>query len=109
MIEYSFFLNLRILSSATLFTTLTDGDQTAVVCTSVAIAFATFMIIIFYHILVRVTKEQQRQQFIEWATAKMKTISKLYRKSIVENKPNDQNNTLQLEVELREPLLEDAN
>ena len=31
-IEYSFFLNLGILSSATLFTTLTDGDQTAVVC-----------------------------------------------------------------------------
>ena len=35
MIEYSFFLNLGILSSATLFTTLTDKDQTAVVCTSV--------------------------------------------------------------------------
>ena len=107
-IENSFILNLGILSSATLFTTLTDGDQTAVVCTSVTIAFATFMIIIFYHILVRVTKEQQRQRFIEWATAKLKTISRLYRNSIVENKPND-HNTLQLEVELREPLLEDAN
>ena len=32
-IEYSFFLNLGILSSATLFTTLTDRDQTAVVYT----------------------------------------------------------------------------
>ena len=65
-IEYSFFLNLGILSSATLFTTLTDRDQTAVVYTSVDIAFATFMIITFYHILVRVTKEQQRQRFREY-------------------------------------------
>ena len=60
IIEYSFFLNLGILSSATLFITRTDGDQTAVVYTFVAIAFATFMIITFYHILVRVTKKQQR-------------------------------------------------
>ena len=54
MIEYSFFLNLGILSSATLFTTQTDRDQTTVVYTSVT----TFMIITIYHILVRVTKEQ---------------------------------------------------
>ena len=57
IVEYSFFLNLEILSSATLFTTLTDRDQTAVVYTFVAIAFATFMIITIYYILVRVTKE----------------------------------------------------
>ena len=75
MIEYSFFLNLGILSSATLFTALTDGDQTAVVYTSVGIAFTTFMIITIYHILVRVTKEQQRQRFTEWATAKQKAIN----------------------------------
>ena len=49
IVEYSFFLNLEILSSATLFTTLTDRDQTAVVYTFVAIAFATFMIITIYH------------------------------------------------------------
>ena len=73
MIEYSLFLNLGIVSSATLFATLTDGDQAAVVHTSVAIAFATFMIITFYHILVRVTKEQQRQRFAEWAS-KLKTL-----------------------------------
>ena len=70
LIEYSF-LNLGILSSATLFTTLTDGDQTAVVYTSVAIAFATFLAITFYHILVRVTKEQQRQRFTEWVISKL--------------------------------------
>ena len=73
-IEYSFFLNLGILSSATLFTTLTDRDQAAVVYTSVAIALATFMIIIIYHILVRVTKEQQRQRFTEWTISTLKTV-----------------------------------
>ena len=74
IVEYSFFLNL---SSVTLFTTLTDGDQTAVVYTFVAIAFATFMIITTYHIyiLVRVTEEQQRQRLIEWAAAKTKTVN----------------------------------
>ena len=100
-IEYSFFLNLGILSSATLFTLLTDRDQTAVVYTSVAIAFATFMIITFCHILVRVTKEQQRQRLTEWAISKLKT-------TITNNNclPPANNNPL---IELREPLLESAN
>ena len=109
-IEYSFFLNLGILSSATLFTTLTDRDQTAVVYTSVAIAFATFMIITFYHVLVRVTKEHQRQRFGEWAISKLKTIKSALKG---QNNQNDQNNPRQPanynpSIELREPLLESA-
>ena len=106
-IEHSFFLNLGILSSATLFTTLTDRDQTAVVYTSVTIAFATFMIITVHHILVRVTKEQQRQRFTEWAILTLKTI-----KATVKGK-NNQNNHIHRAnfnqfIELREPLLESA-
>ena len=108
VIEYSFFLNLGILSSATLFTTLTGGDQTAVVYTSVVIAFATFMIITFYHILVRVTKEQQRKRFTEVAISTLKTI-----KSTVKRK-NKQSSHIQPathspSIQLREPLLESAN
>ena len=108
-IEYSFFLNLGILSSATLFTTLTDRDQAAVVHTSVAIAFATFMIITFYHILVRVTKEQQRQRFTGWTISKLKTTN-----ITIKNNPNKQNDYLKPAnhnplIELREPLLESAN
>ena len=111
LIEYSFFFNLGILSSATLFTTLTGRDQVAVVYTSVAIAFSTFMFLTIYHILVRVTKEQQRQRFTQWATEKLivfqSTVKKLNRKS-------NQNNCLQTAnhnpfIELREPLLEIAN
>ena len=75
MIEYSFFLlNIGILSSATLFTILTDRDQIAVVYTSVGITFTTFMIIIIYHVLVRVNIEQQRQRFTEWTISELKTI-----------------------------------
>ena len=108
MIEYSFFLNLGILSSATLFTTLTDRDQTTVVYTSVAISLAIFMIITVHHILVRVTKEQKRQRFSEWAISKLKTI-----KSAVKSQ-NDQNNPCQPAninplIELCEPLLESGN
>ena len=106
LIEYSFFLNLGILSSATLFTSL--RDQTAVVYTSVAIAFATFMIITFYHILVRVTKEQQRQRCSEWAISKLKfTDSSSHRRNKQNNHPRTAtHNPL---IELREPLLESAN
>ena len=111
MIEYSFFLNLGILSSATLFTTLTDGDQTAVVYTSVGIAFTTFMIITIYHILVRVTEEQQRQKFTELIISKLKTVKCIIKKL---HRKNTQNNSLQpanhnLWIELREPLLESTN
>ena len=108
VIEYSFFLNLGILSSAILFTTLTGRDQTAVVYTSVAIAFATFMIITFYHILVRVTKVQQRQRCSEWAISKLKFTD---RSSHRRNKQNNHPRTATHNplIELREPLLESAN
>ena len=105
LIEYSFFLNLGILSSATLFTTLTDRNQNTVVHTSVATAFIIFMAITIYHILVRVIKEQQRQRFTEWATEKLKAL-----KSTVKTKPSKENNQNKHNplIELREPLLESA-
>ena len=113
LIEYSFFLNLGILSSASLFTTLTDGDQTTVVYTSVAIAFATFMIITFYHILMRVTKEQQRQRFRESVISKLKTIKSAVKGKKYQNNQQNQNKPCQPAnhnslIELREPLLESA-
>ena len=113
-IEYSFFLNLGILSSATLFTTLTDGGQTTVVYTSVAIAFATFMFITCYHILVRVTKEQQRQRFSHWVTAKLKALQFTAQNLNRKGNQNNQINCLQKAnhnplIELCKPLLEIAN
>ena len=117
LIEYSFFLNLGILSSVTLFTTQNEVDQTAVVYIFVAIAFATFTIITIYHILVRVTKEQQRQRFTEWATEKLRTNKTAVKRKNNQNNQNNQNNldnTIQQAnynpwIELRESLLESAN
>ena len=54
VIEYSFFLNLGILASGTLYTsTVTGQGQTAVAYTSVSIAFVLFIIIVVFHILTK--------------------------------------------------------
>ena len=55
VIEYSFFLNLGILASAT---TVTKWAQTAVVYTSVSIAFALFILIVVYHTFTRLKSSQ---------------------------------------------------
>jgi len=114
-IEYSFFLNLGVLSSATLFTKLTDGNQTAVVYTSVSIACATFMGIVLYHLLERVTPEQQQHKFLMWFISKLKTLKRCAR-YLSKRKRNQENiNNLLLappitaSIELREPLLENFN
>ena len=49
VLESSFHLNLGMLSVATLYTRLTDGNQGAVVYTSTGIVFATFTAILLYH------------------------------------------------------------
>ena len=107
-IEYFFFLNLSILSTLTLFAALTDGDQTAVVYTSVAIAFITFMLILLYHTLWRVTTEQQRERFTDWAIAKLKMlVGILRRRENNESHVNPPQPPLIVPPnELREPLLD---
>jgi len=56
VIEYSFFLNLGILVSATYmyYTTVSEQSQTAVAYTSVSIAFAKFILILVFHILTKI-------------------------------------------------------
>ena len=49
ILEFSFILNLGLLSVATLYTYNVGGDQAAVSYTSVGIALATFTGILFYH------------------------------------------------------------
>ena len=50
-LEFFSFLNLGLLSSTTLYIRLTDGNQTACIYTSTAIALATFITITFLHLL----------------------------------------------------------
>ena len=49
ILESLSFLNLSVLSQATLYVRNAGGNQTAVVCISVGIAFLTFVAILFYH------------------------------------------------------------
>jgi len=52
MLEYSFYLNLGISSTASLYT---SQNQAAVTYTSVGIAFVTFCAIVLYHTVIRIT------------------------------------------------------
>ena len=54
VLEYSFFLNLGILVSATYYTTVSGQGQTAVAYTSVSVAFAKFILIIVFHTLTKI-------------------------------------------------------
>ena len=53
IIQYSFFLNLGILSSATFYTMVNGYGQIAVVYTSVGIAFTLFLVIAVFHVLTK--------------------------------------------------------
>ena len=58
-LEYTFMLNLGTLSAASLYTRITNGNQTALTYTSVSIAFTTFCGIVIYHTIIRITSSQQ--------------------------------------------------
>ena len=72
-IEFSLFLNLGILSSATLFTTIfTDGDQEALIHTSASIAFFTFCMTLFYHTITSVLSPHC--YFLIWVTTQIQNL-----------------------------------
>ena len=114
IIEYSFFLNLGVLSSATLYTsTVTGRGQTTVVYTSVSIAFALFIIIVVFHILTKL----KSLQHCNWSSvnivrklrvklSKLRSVLKKLcckeRSSLHNTRPRVTHAT----VELRESLLE---
>ena len=58
-LELSFILNLGILAVATYHVKLSGGNQAAVACTSVGIAFLTFVGIITYHISLQIKSKVQ--------------------------------------------------
>ena len=72
-IEFSLFLNLGILSSATLFTTIfTDGDQEALIHTSASIAFFTFCMTLLYHTITSVLSPHC--YFLIWVTTQIQNL-----------------------------------
>ena len=62
ILESLSFLNLSVLSQATLYVRNAGGNQTAVVCISAGIAFLTFVAILFYHM----TFTRVWRRLMEW-------------------------------------------
>ena len=107
IIEYSFFLNLGILASATLYTsTVTGQGQIAVAYTSVSIAFVLFIIIVVFHILTKLKSTQH----CNWTSVNIlsKLRSALKKLCCKERRPhqNTPPRVTHATVELRESLLE---
>ena len=104
-LEGSFTLNLIILGAATYYVNHSGGDQLAVGYTSVSIAHATFIGILFYY-----TFQQLRQTKLWKKVPKLNLkLNKLNTKQVVNklNNPiNDPTESVNLD-QLREPWLED--
>ena len=114
IIEYTFFFNLGVLASATLYTIINGQGQIAVAYTSVSIAFVLLIIIAMFHLL----RKLKISHHCNWISANFFTnmLSKLrpaVKKLCYKQKNPHQNihhNTQQrvthATVELRESLLE---
>ena len=112
VIEYFFLLNLGVLSSATLYTTIIGRGQTAVVNTSVSIALATFIIIVVFHTFMKF----KFSQVSSWTSANLLKKVKAKASELISppRKPcykmrkhsNIQPEVSHNSVELRESLLE---
>ena len=112
-IEYSYFLNLGVLASATFYTTVTGQGQTSAAYTSVSIAFALFIIIVVFHLLTKFKSSQCYNWISTNIVRKLRvTLSKLV--SALRNfcckqrhpHHNAQPRVTHATVELRESLLE---
>ena len=66
ILELSFFLNLGILCTATVYVNNHGGNQAAVAYTSVGIAFVTFLGILFYHTYTKTTSSYLWRGFSIW-------------------------------------------
>ena len=75
VIEYSFFLNLGVLASATFYTMVTRQGQLAVTYTSVGIAFALFIIIVVFHIITKL--DSCNRTFVNFPRKVKTKLSKL--------------------------------
>ena len=75
LIEYSFLMNLGILSTATLYTRLSERKQESVIKVSVGTALSSFILIVFYHAYNRLKSTHKGKIFFRYINTK--TISPL--------------------------------
>ena len=112
-LEFFSFLNLGLLSSATFYIRLTNGNQTACIYTSTAIALATFAIVIFLHLLTSIKsspvwkngskKKNQHRNLL------LPVVPENSEESPQQNRAFKVQQHVLLFNELREPLLESCN
>ena len=102
------FLNLGILSLATLYVRNDGGNQTALVCISVGIAFLTFVAILFYHM----TFTRVWRRLMEWYSQRKRrgeTREMAEMETIGEQVVQPQVRTVELRFDqYREPFLADV-
>ncbi len=109
VLESSFILNLTILAAATLQVKVEGGNQTAVVYTSVSIAFVTFLGIIMYHLIEYVTSLRLWRTTIGpklhllWTSTRERNEEPAEMEVLSVAPPRPVTTTF---VDLREPLLE---
>jgi len=113
VIEYSFFLNLGILVSATYYTTVSGQGQTAVAYTSVSIAFAKFILIVVFHTLTKIKSSHYWSCLSEFTASRIKlslllsALRKLrYKWKNARHIGQQRVRVSHASIELREPLLE---
>ena len=112
VIEYSFLLNLGVLAAATFYTTVSGEGQTAVAYTSVSIAFATFIIIVAFHMFMKFkfsrVSSRTSANILKKVKAKVSELISALRKPCYKLKKhsNIQPGVSHNSVELRESLLE---
>ena len=113
IIEYTFFFNLGVLASATLYTIINGQGQTAVAYTSVSIAFALLIIIAVFHLLIKLKLSHCNWISVNFFGNMLSNLRSAVKKHCCKQKNPHQNthhNTqprvTHATVELRESLLE---
>ena len=112
ILEISFLLNLFLLSAFTYHVTLSDGNKGALIYSSVGFAFTQFSGIVLYHIYIQ-TKGYKlciklKKMFHSKTRGQERTIAGDSDEASLESYRCEQNvNTTELYIDLRESLLED--
>ena len=113
IIEYSFFLNLGVLASATFYTTVTGQGQIAAVYVSVSMAFSVFITIVVFHMLIKLKSTQQYNwvsvNIVRRLQVMLPKLRSALRKLCCKQKnphQNTQPRVTHATIELRESLLE---
>ena len=99
LLEYSFLLNLMILTAGTLYMYTTNKNTNALSQTAVSIAFIQFVCIIIYHMILK----------LKAVKCKSRVNNQLEQEAVIDNSitalPEVKNKMTHSSIELREPLI----